>query len=660
MKPYRRTDDLFLSSVNRRHRYTSVGGQAIAVLWTAVALAFPCVAQNQPAVIETQPHFPAALRPYMATHVSPIRLRNSSRLDALIRAGNLYLTVQDALALAIENNLNLEIERYGPLLADSALERSKAGGPNRGVPSGSSQISSVDNGVGVNGTVASAGLGSGGNGSGGGGNGGGATIQQVGTVVPNYDPTLQSTSNFSHITQPQTTLVVSQTSVLVQSQRTYNSVYSQGLATGGQIQFRDYQQHFQENSPGDFINPVAATHMDLTLRQPLLQGFGIALNNRTIRISRINVAAAREQFRSQLLDLVASVLNLYWNLVAAQEDRTFRRQALDIAQKFFEDTRKEIAAEAIPAIQLPRAEAELATRRQELLIAEATVRQQEILLKEAISHSEDPLLESASVVTMDHIDVPADDDLPPLRQLVATALAKRPDVAVTKYRDQTSEINLAGTANPLLPTSNLTLLTYDRGAAGAGHAVDGAPPNPAFVGGLGTATAQVFKHDFPNSQATIGFNAPFGNRAAQGDYAIDQLQYRQSQVTGQRDSNAVVVEVAARMSALRQAHSRYDAARETSALEQQLLQADQQRFTSGAVSTTFDTIMADQRSLVTARISEGAALAAYARARISLDQVLGETLERNHISLEEGLAGQVNRQSQIPPAIDTGIGTGKQ
>jgi outer membrane protein TolC len=616
-----------------------------------LTLGLPCLAQN-PATVESAP-VSSAIRPYVAPTVAPIRLHNSSRLDSLIRAGNLYLTVQDALALAIENNLNLEIDRYGPWLADSALERSKAGGPNRGVPSGSSQISSVDTGVGVNGTVASAGLGGGGSGGGGSSNGGGATIQQVGTIVPNYDPTLQSTTNFSHITQPQSTLVVSQTSALVQSQRTYNSIYSQGLITGGQIQFRDYQQHFQENAPGDFVNPVAATHMDITLRQPLMQGFGIGLNNRTIRISQINVTAAREQFRSQMLDLVASVLNLYWNLVAANAELQARQQALEITQKFFDDTKKEIAAEAIPAVQLPRAQAELATSRQEVLIAQANVRQQEILLKEAMSHTEDPILEAASIVTMDQIEVPDADDLPPLRQLVATALAKRPDVAVTKYRDQTDEINLAGTANPLLPASSLTLLSYDRGVAGQGHTVDGTASNPYFVGGLGSAEAQALRHDFPNNQANININATLGNRAAQGDYGIDQLQHRQSQVVDQKAINAIVVDVSARMSALRQSHTRYAAAKETSALERQLLEADEHRFTSGAVSTTFDTIMSDQRALVAAQISEANALATYAQARISLDQVLGETLEKNHISLDEGLNGHVDRQSQIPAAPDS-------
>jgi hypothetical protein len=207
----------------------------IAASFATIFLAqVPAQPQEQPVTVQAA-HVPAAIRPYMAPYIPPIRLQNSGRLDQLMRAGNLYLTVADALALAIENNLNLEIERYGPLLADSASERAKAGGPLRGVPAGNAQISSVDAGVGVNGTIVSAGLSNGGGGGGGGGGNGGATIQQVGVVVPNFDPTLQSTMNFSHLTAPEANTVVAQTPILVQSAHTYNSLLSQGLLTGGQI-----------------------------------------------------------------------------------------------------------------------------------------------------------------------------------------------------------------------------------------------------------------------------------------------------------------------------------------------------------------------------------------------------------------------------------------
>jgi hypothetical protein len=209
----------------------------------------------------------APIRSYVAPTVPPIRLTNTTRLYSLMRAGNLYLTVQDAIALAIENNLNLEISRYGPILADASLERFKAGGAYRGVPSGSAQISSVNAGAGVNGSAAAAGL-STGNGGGGVGGGGGATIQQIGQVTPNLDAVLQSTINFSHLTQPQANQVLSQTTALIQGVHTYNSVVQQGLLTGGTVQFRDYEQGLRENAPSDALNPVATPFMQLAIRQP--------------------------------------------------------------------------------------------------------------------------------------------------------------------------------------------------------------------------------------------------------------------------------------------------------------------------------------------------------------------------------------------------------
>jgi outer membrane protein TolC len=606
---------------------------------------------GQPAAIQVA-KVPAAIRPYMAPATAPIHLHNSARLTGLMRAGNLYLTIADALALALENNLNLEIDRYGPLDADAQLERARAGGPLRGVLPGISQIASVDSGVGVNGTIAAAGLSSGSGGGGSSGSSGGATVQQIGTVVPNFDPTLQNATSFGHITTPETYTNLAQTDALVQTNHTYNTQLTQGLVTGGSLAYREYQQTFGENATGDFVNPSSAVRMDLIFRQPLLQGFGVKLNNRTIRVSQINVTASREVFRGQLLDLAASVLNLYYTLAAANDEVKARQRALEIAQKFYEDTSKEIAAEAIPGIQLPPAEAEVSQRRQELQIAQSNVRQQEVLMKEAISHSEDPALEAAGIVLVDRIEVPDADNLPPLRELINVAMTKRPDVAVSKYRDQTDEINLAGTTNPLLPTLNTQFQTFDRGVNGVGHVVDGLPPNPDFVGGYARSFQQVLQHDFANYLGYFTFALPFGNRFAQADYGIEQLQHRQQEVISQRDVNTIVVDVAARVAALRQAHAHYDTARETRALQEEVLADDQKSFLSGGRNATFQTLMADQRQLVNAQISEVNAMEAYAHARTSLDQVLGETLEKNDISLDEGLNGRVQRQSQLPDVLD--------
>jgi outer membrane protein len=611
-------------------------------LLLAALLAVNCLGQDQPPAVQSATvMFP--LRWYTAPTIAPIRLNNSSRLYSLIRAGKLYLSVQDALALAIENNLNLEIARYGPLLAESALERAKAGGPIRGVPSASQQVSSVNNGVGVNGSAASAGL-STGSGGGVGTGGGNATIQQVGAITPNLDPTLQSTGTFSHLTQPQANTILSQTNALIQSIRTYNTVVQQGLLTGGQVQFRAYQQRLEENSPSDLLNPAVGPHMDLVVRQNFLQNFGTSLNNRGIRIAAINITAARESFRSQLLDLVVSVLNLYWDVAASTEELKVRQRAVEITQKFRDDTKYEISIGALAGFQLPRAEAELASRRQDLVIAEATLRQRSTLLKEALSHTEDPQLDAAEIVPLNSIEVPEREDLPPVRELLAEALAKRPDVAVARFRDQTDAINLAGTTSPLLPQLQAGFQTYNRGVAGTPQA-SGGTPNPYFVGGYGTALGQIFRRNFPSNILNVSFAASIGNRQAQGDYGIDQLQYRQSQVRNQKDQNQILVDISSQVNALRQARARYAAATETVRLQEQLLAAEQRKSYG---TMTFNYIMVDQRALIAAQLSELNARTSYERARVSLDQVLGQTLDKNGITLDEGLSGKVARDSRPP------------
>lgn len=608
------------------------------VMWAAcLCMAAISSAQERQFVVEKS-KLPAPIRSYAAPSVPSSRPGNSQRVHDLLRAGKLYLTVQDAIALAIENNLNLEVNRYGLLLAQSALERAKAGGPVRGVPSASQQVSSVNSGVGVNGSVQSAGLSAGNNGNSN-GNAGGATIQQVGAITPNLDPVLQNTTTFEHLTQPQANTVVSQTNALVQSVHAYNTLLQEGLVSGGLVQFRDYEGYLKENAPSDSLNPAVGPHMDLYLRHNLLQGFGVRLNDRFIRIAQIDVVGSRETFRSQLLDLTASVLNLYWDLVSANDELKVRQSALEMARKFLQDTQKEIAAGAMPQVQLPRAQAEAASRLQDVVVAQYNVRLKENVLKDALTRAPDPAIEAAEIVTLDRIQVPDTDDLPPLRQLVGTAMQKRPDVAVAKFRNQTAEMSLAGTENPLLPTLQIQLQTYNRGAAGTPQIVDGVGPDPYFIGGYGTALKQILRRNFPSEQGALSFSIPVRNRQAQGDYGIDQLQFRQSQVSSQRDTNQVVVDISNQLSALRQSRARYSAARETRVLQEELLASERKKFSYGI--STFNDIIIDQRVLVAAQISEVNASITYARARVSLDQVLGETLEKNNISLDAGLTGKL-------------------
>jgi outer membrane protein TolC len=336
------------------------------------------------------------------------------------------------------------------------------------------------------------------------------------------------------------------------------------------------------------------------------------------------------------------VLNLYWDYAATREEMKLRERAVQITQKFVDDTKYEITIGALAGFQLTRAEAELATRRQDLVITQGNLRQQAILLKEVLSRTEDRALEAAEIIPTDRIEVPESEELPPLRALVTSAMAKRPDVAVTKFRQQTDEINLAGTTNPLLPSLQATALTYNRGVAGTPQS---GPGNPYFNGGYGTAMGQIFRRNFPNNQVTVSFFGTMGNRQAQGDYGIDQLQFRQSQLRDQRDLNQIVVDISSQISALRQARARYEAAKNTRLLQEQLLEVERKKSYGSA---TFNYIMVDQRALMAAELSELNAKANYSRARVSLDQVLGDTLDRNNITLEEGLRATVMRESRIP------------
>ena len=424
-----------------------------------------------------------------------------------------------------------------------------------------------------------------------------------------------------------------------------------GLITGGVVQFRNYEQRLEENAPSNSLNPAVGPHMDLAFRHSLLQGFGIKLNDRAIRIGKINTGASIESFRSQLLNLVAGVLNSYWDLVSADDELQARRRSQANAQKFFEDTQKEIAAGAIPRVEISRAAAEVATRRQDLVVSEANLRQRGNALKELLVRVPDPAVEAAEIIALDRIQIPDNDDLPPLRTMVTTAMAKRPDVMLAAMRDQTSEISLAGTANPLLPTVQVTAQTFNRGVAGTPQVNgSGSPPNPYFVGGYGTALGQVFRRNFPNYSAGVSISAPLGNRTG-----ARRLRHRPAYSTANRSSRRSATSTPSWWTfrrAWRRCGNRARAIRRRwtrVSCRSNCWPSDRSKFASGMA--TFTDIINDQRALVVAQISEVNALSAYAHARVSLDQTLGETLERNGVTLDEGLSGKVKRESRPPDVL---------
>ncbi len=581
-----------------------------------------------------RPTGPVLIRPYEASTVPPPKLTNSPRLATLVRAGKIYLSAQDAITLAIENNLDLEVERYATLISEWSIQRAQAGGLLRGVNSGGAQIGQVANGQGISGSQRSAGVSS--NTGGSAAPAGNAIVAQIGPVTANLDPVLQNTTVFSHTTTPQSNAVQSQTASLVDGSRIYNTSLQQGFLSGGYIQGSFNESWLRENTPTDVLNPSVAPRAQIYLQHALLQGLGTAVNGRFIRIARNNNLASLQTFQSRLINVVTDVLNAYWDLVSGDDDVAARRAARDDARQFLTATEREIQIGTVARTDRFRAAAELSLRDEALALAESNAEQQQNFLKDLLSRNglADPILASLPIVPVDRLHPPDDVELPPLRALLARAIARRPDFAAARINLQSAKIATLGTQNGLLPTLQGFASVTDSGLAGQPVIQsDGSGPDPYFPGGLGNALAQVLRRNFPNERAGVIMQSVpvFVDHIDQADFAIEQLQYRQTQLSLIRDLNQLVVDISNQAVALRQARARYQTAQKSRAVQEALLAGEQNKFNL-ASSNLYNIVLA-RRTLSAAQAAEAAALASWVRAGISLDQVLGETLERNHIEL---------------------------
>ena len=607
----------------------------------AIAASSACLfTQMNPRLLGQEPSVerptgPVLLRPYKRATTGPAILSNSDRLHTLMRGGKLYLTLQDAIALAVENNLDLQIDRYGPINAIWYVERVEAGGPLKGVPSGTGATNLITSGQGVNGATQAAGLLVSSNSAGGSNNN--STISQIGPVTPNLDPVFQNADTWSHETNLYPDPVLAGSNALIDEIHKYQNFVQQGLITGGYVQVAGNEEYLKENAPSDVLNPSVAPVAQLFVRHNLLQGFGVGLNARYINMAKKQVIAANISFRSQLLGLISSVVNQYWGLVADYEDLKAKEGALQVAEGFYQDTQHQIELGAVAGVETYRAQAEVSTRKQDLAISQQTLEQSENQIKELISRSDDTALDAASIIPLDHIEVPAADELPPLRELVKTALEHRPDVQLDAVNDEIQQLSAMGTKNSVLPTLGGYVSQKNIAEAGAQNPLSPVRAAPAFVGGLGTALNQIFRDDFKSFTGVTYFTSPFRNRVAQADYGIDELNNTQSDLVERRNRNQMVVDISNQMIALRQARSRYTNAAASRGLQQDLLEKEQQKFRLG--SSTIDLIIAAQRALSAAQYIEISALRTYAQSRVALDQAMGTMLETNRVSLDAALKG---------------------
>jgi len=611
-------------------------------------------AQSPEAVIET-PKLPPVVGPILKPFhverriVAPANLGNSGRLEALLRSGNLYLSVPDVIALTLENNLDIAVQRYGPALAREVLRRAEGGGAlrNTSQPISPGPVSVSLAGVAVN----AIGLPESGSGV---GSGGGITIQ-LGTPPPSLDPSLIAYAQFQHSSVPQSNTFLAATDTLLNNSRNIQVGYAQSFVSGtyAQLFFVSSRNHY--NSPDFDVNPYTLGYLDLYVTQNLLQGFGVAVNNRNIRVQRNNMKVTDLQLKQQVITTVSAVLNLYWDLVSFNDDERIKEQALATSEKLLEDNRQQVRLGTLPPIEVTRAAAEVSANREALLIAQTNVAQQETILKNALSRTgiASASLDDVHLVPLDHIVVPKTEELKPAADLIDQALKARPELEQARISTESLKINLAGTKNYLLPTLQAFAELTNNGLSGSPNALaPGYIPPQAFVGGYGNLLTQILRRNFPNYSAGLSLNIPFRNRAAQGDYVADQLSLRQGELQLQKSINQVRVDVKNAVIGLQQARARYETAVATRELAQQALDAEQNRFKFG--ESTIALVVQAQRDLAADQEAEIQSMANYTHARIAFDQAVGQTLDVNNISMAEAASGRVARPSSIPENLPAG------
>jgi outer membrane protein TolC len=571
--------------------------------------------------------------PYRPKLPVPINVSNSTRLESLLRGGNLYLSLQDTVALALENNIDLEIQRYGPQVADNYLLHARAGG--YATPVSTSVFTPPAS---VAGNAPSSGL---------------QTYvvagaTQIGNAPANFDPMLTGALNFAHNTAPQSSSFTTGTAALVQHVDTSSVGVQQNLMSGTLVSLGLTNSNVNSNSPRAQLNPATSSALSLTVTQHLLQGFGLAVNNRQIRIAKNNREVSDLVFKAQVITTVSAIEDLYWDLVSYNENVRVQRDALAATERLLEDNKKQVAVGTLAPIEIVRAEAEIAAGQQAVTVAETQLLQQETILKNALSRTGvlSPAAASAHIILTDRIQIPQVEPVAPIQDMMATAESARPELAQLRILLQNQEIAIRGTRSEMLPTLDVVGQLTNNGLAGEVGPTTGG--NSFFVGGYGTVLSQLFARNFPTYAIGLNLNITLRNRAAQSDMINGALVMRQQQLGLQRLENQVRVDVQNAQIGLQQGRAQYQSAIKQRVLQQQTVDAEQKKLAVGA-STTYNVILT-QRDLVTAESNEVTAQSAYAKAKVEVDRATGQTLYTNNISLDEAFKGVVSRPSSPIPA----------
>jgi outer membrane protein TolC len=616
------------------------------LLTTTAALLIAATATAQvrtPAALDMpQSHNP--LSPYIGENVAEPVLTNSPRLDRLMRDGKLYLSLKDAIDLALENNLDLAIARYNSPIADTDLLRTKAGGSFRGVNTGVVQGTP---GGGIGGYGAGApGAGAGGTTGGAGGAGAGASglVQSTlgaGTPVSSYDPALNVNMGIEHLTLPLSSQQVYGTiSALQLNTAQVNAIYTQAFSTGTSISFEFNNNRQTTNSPDIFLSPALNSYYRFSFQQQLLAGFGFGPNLRYLRIAKNNKKISDIAFKDQVIATVTQIENIYWDLVNAYEQERVNEQSLVFSNQTLENAKKQLQLESIPEMDVMKAEAEVSKRDQDLTVARTSLQLQESLMKNALTKSlDDPTLEEMPVVPTDRLQTTNTEASEPTLDLIAEGLRNRTELLETDVDLTNRQISRQAARNALLPT--LSLEGYYGGSGLAGLVT---PNNSSTVPtGLLGGWQDAFNNSSPDYFVGLNLSIPFRNRVAKADQYRSELEYRQASLRKEQLKKQIRIEVRNAQYALEQSRARVDSARKASDLAQRTFEITKKEQELGAGSS-YQTMTA-QRDLSMAELDLVTAMTTYQKARVELDRATGATLEHNGVLIQDAVAGTVAASS---------------
>ena len=585
-----------------------------------------------------------------------VSFQNSERVQDLMRAGNLYLSLQDALALAIENNLDIELGRYYFPVAGSELLRAKGGGTNRGLNYILSEAP-----LGVGGPLSplvtnAATVGRATSGTSVATNASelgvlgepqdnlsifGTIPQSVGTAVPVYDPALVGQLSWTHQTTPVASLQnTGGANSLVSNSLLANAGIQQGFASGAQVGANFDNNHQNQNLLNTTFNPYTGSSLGLTVTQPLLRGFGASLNRRFIRIAGNEQRIGSLLFQQQLISTVYGVVRLFTDFVALYEDEKVKQETLALAEKLLADTKAQVEEGTLAQVELTRANAQVFSARQDVINARGLREEQEAILKNVLTRrgNEEPTVQAARIIPMDTLNIPEKDEIRPMQDLIGDALSNRPDLGQAQLQISNAQIGLEGARSLTKPEVDLVGIMQNNGLAGATSPY-ASTTYPGGVGGYGTALDQIFTRKYPTYGIGVQFTLPIHNRIAEADVARDELNVKQAQVRLRQMQNQARLEVEDALIAMRRARSSYEAAVEARKLQQESLEAEQAKFEVGA-STAFFVIQYESL-LAQAKSTEVAAESSYVKAKAALERAMGTILDENHISLDAAIKGKM-------------------